>query len=70
MSTNQGTVKWYNPAKKFGFIEPDNGGSDVFVHISALEAAGYSTLLEGQRVSYDLASNKGKQSAANIKLLG
>lgn len=70
MSTNSGTVKWYNPAKKYGFIEPDNGDSDVFVHISALEAAGYQTLLEGQRVSYDLASNKGKQSAANIKLIG
>lgn len=70
MSTNTGTVKWYNPTKKYGFIEPDNGGSDVFVHISALEAAGYSTLLEGQRVNYDLASNKGKQSAANIKLIG
>lgn len=64
-----GTVKWFNPTKGFGFIQPDQGGSDVFVHISALERAGLSTLNEGQRVSYELATNKGKTSAANLKLL-
>jgi CspA family cold shock protein len=64
-----GTVKWFNPTKGFGFIQPEQGGSDVFVHISALERAGVSTLNEGQRVSYELATNKGKTSAANLKLL-
>ena len=64
-----GTVKWFNPTKGFGFIQPDQGGSDVFVHISALERAGLSTLNEGQKVSYELATNKGKTSAANLKLI-
>ena len=64
-----GTVKWFNPTKGYGFIQPEQGGSDVFVHISALERAGLSTLNEGQRVSYELATNKGKTSAANLKLL-
>lgn len=64
-----GTVKWFNPTKGYGFIAPEQGGSDVFVHISALERAGLTTLNEGQRVSYDLATNKGKTSAANLKLL-
>jgi len=63
-----GIVKWFNPTKGFGFIQPDQGGSDVFVHISALERAGIQTLNEGQKVSYELATNKGKTSAANIKL--
>jgi CspA family cold shock protein len=63
-----GTVKWFNPTKGFGFIQPDQGGGDVFVHISAVERAGFSTLNEGQKVSYDLATNKGKTSAANLKL--
>ncbi len=63
-----GTVKWFNPTKGFGFIQPDQGGGDVFVHISAVERAGLSTLNEGQKVSYDLATNKGKTSAANLKL--
>ncbi|NBO18948.1 MAG: cold-shock protein [Proteobacteria bacterium] len=63
-----GTVKWFNPAKGFGFIQPDNGGADAFVHISALERAGLSTLEEGARVSYDLATEKGKTSAVNLKL--
>ena len=63
-----GKVKWFNAGKGFGFIQPDDGGADVFVHISALERAGLSELKEGQRVSYDLASNKGKTSAANLKL--
>ena len=63
-----GTVKWFNPTKGFGFIEPEQGGTDVFVHISALERAGLSTLNEGQKVSYELATDKGKTSAANLKL--
>lgn len=64
-----GTVKWFNPAKGFGFIQPDQGGNDVFVHISALQELGIGTLNEGQRVSYDLATQRGKTAAANIKLL-
>lgn len=64
-----GTVKWFNPAKRFGFIKPDDGSSDVFVHITALEQAGLRGLDEGQRIEYDLAENKGKMSAVNLKLL-
>lgn len=64
-----GVVKWFNPTKGFGFIQPDQGGSDVFVHISALERAGLTTLNEGQKLSYELATNKGRTSAANLKLL-
>ncbi|MBI1954675.1 MAG: cold-shock protein [Proteobacteria bacterium] len=64
-----GTVKWFNANKGFGFIQPEQGGQDVFVHISALERAGIVHLNEGQRVSYELATNKGKVSAANLKLL-
>lgn len=63
-----GTVKWFNPVKGYGFIAPDAGGSDVFVHITALEAAGLRQLDEGQKVSFELATNKGKQSAVNLKL--
>lgn len=63
-----GKVKWFNPTKGFGFIEPEKGGQDVFVHISALERAGLNSLAEGQRVSYELATEKGKTSAANLKL--
>lgn len=63
-----GTVKWFNPLKGFGFIQPETGGADAFVHISALERAGLSTLQEGAKVSYDLATEKGKTSAVNIKL--
>jgi cold shock protein len=63
-----GTVKWFNPTKGFGFIQPENGGTDVFVHISALERAGIRQLDEGQKVSYELATEKGKTSAANLKI--
>ena len=65
MST--GTVKWFNAQKGFGFIQPDNGGKDAFVHISAVERAGMSGLEEGQKVSYDLmAGRNGKESAENL----
>lgn len=63
-----GTVKWFNPTKGYGFIAPQDGSSDVFVHISALEKAGIHSLNEGQTVSYDIAANKGKTAAANLKL--
>jgi len=64
-----GTVKWFNPTKGFGFITPDSGGADAFVHISAVERAGLSTLQEGQKVSYELEAGKnGKKSAENLKL--
>lgn len=63
-----GTVKWFNGKKGFGFIQPAEGGADVFVHISALERAGLDDLREGQKVSYELATQKGKTAAVNIKL--
>ncbi len=66
---SNGTVKWFNGKKGFGFIQPEEGGADVFVHISALERAGLNDLREGQRVSYELAANKGKTSAVNLKLV-
>ena len=62
-----GTVKWFNPAKGFGFIQPEAGDNDVFVHVSAVEAAGMGTLTEGQRVSYDVVSERGKTAAGNLK---
>ncbi len=62
-----GTVKWFNPTKGFGFIEPEEGGNDVFVHISAVEKAGMRTLHEGQKISYELQEDKGKTSAANLQ---
>jgi cold shock protein len=66
-----GTVKWFNPAKGFGFIQPDGGGADVFVHISAVERSGLGTLNEGQKVSYEEERDpkRGKTSAVNIKAL-
>jgi CspA family cold shock protein len=63
-----GTVKWFNATKGYGFIQPQSGDKDVFVHISAVERAGLSTLNEGQTVSYELASNRGKTSAENLKI--
>jgi len=64
----QGTVKWFNSTKGYGFIAPDNGGKDVFVHITALQAIGISELADGQKVSYDLVDEKGKTSAQNLVL--
>ncbi len=63
-----GTVKWFNPQKGYGFIQPESGGKDVFVHISAVERAGLGTLAEGQRVKYDIARDRGKEAAANLSL--
>ena len=63
-----GTVKWFNPTKGYGFIQPQSGGKDVFVHISALERAGLSTLNEGATVDYDIVSDRGKESAGNLKV--
>ena len=66
----EGTVKFFNTTKGFGFIQPDDGGKDAFVHISAVERSGLSTLNEGQKVSYELQTGRdGKQSAANLKAL-
>ena len=64
-----GTVKWFNSTKGFGFIQPDNGGPDVFVHISAVERAGMREIVEGQKLSYELETDKrtGKQSAGNLQ---
>lgn len=65
-----GTVKWFNPTKGFGFIEPEDGSSDAFVHISAVERAGLGTLNEGQKVSYELQAGKnGKSSAEDLKVI-
>jgi cold shock protein len=63
-----GKVKWFNATKGYGFIAPDNGGKDVFVHVSAVERAGYSSLAEGAKVSFDIVANRGKESAENLKL--
>ena len=67
-----GTVKWFNATKGFGFIQPDNGGKDAFVHISAVERAGLDRLIEGQKVEFDLVSDQrsGKMSAENLKRVG
>ncbi len=68
-SMTQGTVKWFNDQKGFGFIQPDDGSKDVFVHISAVERAGMRSLSEGQKVSYDIVADRrtGKSSADNLK---
>lgn len=64
-----GSVKWFNPSKGYGFITPEDGGKDIFVHISALETSGIKNLSENQKVSYDEARNKDRISAGNIKLI-
>ena len=62
-----GTVKWFNPIKGFGFITPESGDKDVFVHISAVEKAGLGELKEGQRVSYEVVTERGKKAASNLQ---
>ena len=64
----KGTVKWFNGTKGYGFIQPDAGGKDVFVHISAVEKAGLRGLNEGQKIEYEIVSNRGKESAENLKV--
>ena len=66
---NMGVVKWYNSQKGYGFIQPDNGGKDVFVHVSALERAGLRDLVEGQKVSFEIQTDRrtGKASAGNLQ---
>lgn len=63
----QGTVKWFNATKGFGFIQPDNGGADVFVHISAVERAGLRSLNEGQKVTFDVEEQRGRPAATNLQ---
>ena len=63
-----GTVKWFNATKGYGFIQPDNGGKDVFVHISGVERAGLSSLNEGAKVSFEVVQNRGKESAENLRV--
>ena len=63
-----GTVKWFNATKGYGFIEPDGGGKDVFIHISAVEKAGLSDLREGDKVSFEVVANRGKESAENLRV--
>ena len=65
-----GTVKWFNATKGYGFIQPTDGGKDVFVHISAVERAGLGTLNEGQKVSFEIQTERGKSSATNLRVTG
>ena len=72
LSVSMGTVKWFNSTKGFGFIQPDDGGNDVFVHISAVERSGLGTLREGQKISYQIVADRrsGKSSADNLRAAG
>ena len=63
-----GTVKWFNATKGYGFIQPDSGGKDVFVHTSAVEKSGFTSLAEGAKVSFDVVANRGKESAENLRV--
>ncbi len=63
-----GTVKWFNPQKGFGFIQPQDGGKDVFIHITAVQQAGLRDLHEGQKLTYEVTTERGKQAATNIKV--
>lgn len=62
-----GTVKWFNPTKGFGFIQPEDGGNDVFVHVTAVERANLRSLLEGQKITYEVQMDRGKSSAVNLQ---
>ncbi|MGL4727627.1 MAG: cold-shock protein [Bosea sp. (in: a-proteobacteria)] len=64
-----GTVKWFNTEKGFGFIQPDDGGKDVFVHITAVKAAGLTTLMDGQKIEYEMKTERGKTAAGDLILL-
>lgn len=64
-----GTVKWFNPTKGFGFILPDEGGNDVFVHISAVEKSGLRFLNEGQKIEFEVQENRGREAAVNLKVI-
>lgn len=64
-----GVVKWFNGTKGYGFVKPDDGGADIFIHISAIQKAGIQTLDEGQRINFDIEDNKGRKAAGNIKLI-
>ena len=63
-----GTVKWFNETRGFGFIAPDDGGNDVFVHIKAVQKAGFNGLVEGAKVDFDVVDNRGKQAAENLQV--
>ncbi len=63
-----GTVKWFNATKGYGFIQPQGGGKDVFVHVSAVQRAGLTSLQEGQQVEFEIVSNRGKEAAENLKV--
>jgi CspA family cold shock protein len=65
-----GTVKWFNMQKGYGFIQPEDGGKDVFVHITAVQRAGLTSLNEGQKVKYEVARDRGKEAAANLTVVG